>query len=484
MDTEAIETVAIHSSPYWSGTELTYYAYDPYHIPHQQPFQAHPMDLIVPMTALNTPDGLRSLSSVVSTVYQSGEDKSWTPFSRGWTAPVSIYDPFPVGWDSIFYNDPPQISDPLRINRSRDFMIANGIRPVHQYFNCLRYDFGQGNFRCPNVLGISGDAGGYHLLTDAVLYGSQDDIDVPQNWEPLLTGFEVGFQATVTGGRWDYGRMAYNAFTNRKSYRHFMVDIVTLPLTSNLIPNVYSARIEVMELLAVPIDNLVVRRDRPFLVINQNGELNPQWSSGEYPKGIRFDNAQYDGISIWFDNPAYDGINMRIGQETFDVYEVSTGTRMPRGEKLKVDGTTQYRMSDDSPYPGFTFTLSSTTLQTDSAELYISPGMDVFEVRLDDDDTWKFSGESCPLSDTMVDQGTLSLQIRANPVSGANFEIDGAVEGLLQICGEDDVGDTYLTSIPLSVVVSRQFSPLNFRANFVENTVRDTLYEFWITEIS
>jgi hypothetical protein len=114
------------------------------------------------------------------------------------------------------------------------------------------------------------------------------------------------------------------------------------------------------------------------------------------------------------------------------------GTTIRKSELLRYDGVTRYIFPDYTPYPGLNFVLSEDLIETDIAELYITPGSEVFDLRLGEDGDWKKGGEVCSLADEVEDQEEIDIYVRANPISNTKFPINEATEGLIQITGEEE----------------------------------------------
>jgi len=214
------------------------------------------------------------------------------------------------------------------------------------------------------------------------------------------------------------------------------------------------------------------KADVPFKAIAQVSTLNPKF---EETLGFSED---YPDISFTVGTTA----NLLIDDFGYDVYDVATETLYPKGEGLAFDGTTQYKMSDTSPYPGLLFILSENLTDSDLASLYVTNGSDVFDIKLSSGDTWTGEGEKIALSDSLANGANVTVSIRANPHLDVINPVDYCVEGLLQISGWNGT-EEHITSIPLSAVIKDRIPGITAGASVIDDTTKAVLATFGITEI-
>ncbi len=175
-------------------------------------------------------------------------------------------------------------------------------------------------------------------------------------------------------------------------------------------------------------------------------------------------------------------VNLFIDGFGYDVFDTATEIVYPKGEGLNCDGVTRYQLSDDSPYSGLIFILSSSLSLSDTANLYVANGSDVFEIRVDSDEVWVGEGDAIALEDSLDDGESTTVQVRANPHLDIVNSEAFPVEGYLEITAWE--GDTqHITCIPLSAVVRDRIPSITVHANIMDQATLDVLETFGITEI-
>jgi hypothetical protein len=473
LDAESALSTVYLASPYWYDDGIhepgmRAYTVNPY-IPYgtNQPFETHPMDLIVPTAGPNWRG-----EWIINILYLRNDGVSHNGAyyicktshqSLGSTAEPGVGGSWQVYWklrDSQMIHDNPQIKTyspsigtmgdytPNPFWRDRIFYVrsnwtgvgeptqyTNTGRPINPWYSFLRYDFGPGNFVMANILGLSGNRGDYvPTLAKISLWGSQDDFDIPENWDILIEDVEMGSAPTQPYGQpgvSEGGYIIYNAFPNEKAYRHYAIlQEKSLWLLGMDYTHGWSQpAIYVMELMHVPTTTYVVDRSRPFVLLDQSGLTNPAYEADSYPKEMKLEIGDDNG-----------NVNLLVEGEGLDVVDMYTGETKKGGILLVPDGVTRYLFPEYTPYAGLSFVISSDIVTTDRAKLYVTNGADAFDLRLEEDGTWQTSGAIIDVADEMQDSDEFDLYIRPNPASNGSFVMNEATEGLIQIVGNEERG--------------------------------------------
>jgi hypothetical protein len=323
LDKTASENTVVRASPYYEG----HLPIERYSLPGgaltDYIYQTHSLDLVVAPEGVNwtgewhsghlycVNDGVSYSGSYYVTIANIEDlpPGTWSPPNYPW-----------VSFTSQIIHDNPQIKtyspsiflygDKTTVPFRRDILVINNDfwvgainqadyswngYPPYTFYNYLRYDFGEDNTEIVNVVGLSGWSAAYvtYDIYDTIysadgvcsLWGSQDNFDVPENWDKLTEIVDFGTPCRTSAG----GYISYTAFPNTKAYRHYAF-VQEKSDQSIWKPNVWlSPVIQVMELLYTPNDSLVINRDRPFVLIDQSGDQNPPYEVGAYPKEIRFE---------------------------------------------------------------------------------------------------------------------------------------------------------------------------------------------------
>lgn len=391
-----------------------------YYGDHNDGYIAHPYDITVPMTAVDTPFPIKAFQ-----VKQG--NGIWELFARTTDLPYPGYPENPYSETPIWVGEYSATSPNFA-----DGSIADYRRCLNE-INAIRYDFGKGNFKLVNGLALWDK---YHIVSFA-FYGSKDDVDIPQNWDMLLSEAESKLGGTHTAQLFytnHYVRYWYCNTINE--YRHFKIVPLEIEFTANTIPpyTSMSPSINRIEFFTVPIPaSYKPYTYKPFTFVARNNGGNPIVA-----------NYNEQPVEVTFTNVANGEADILIDHKSYDVYEAASGIRIAEGKGLSCDGTTKYVFADSSPYAGLVFILS-TILEAESiAHIYTTHGSDVFEI-CGIDDVWKDKGEKISVADTLAPDETFGLSVRANPTPGIVNPTAYPVEGLIEIVGYSETTATLFT---------------------------------------
>ena len=405
----------------------------------------HPLDQVVRMTSDTEPSPCR----VVGT--DEGA-KRFHPFSEdGGTTLRHIVTIYTVdGWD-ISYGDTTRWE-----NDGTYYNLLEGQ-------DCfLRYDFGYGNEERIDCLGIM--CYGIHIVK---IYGSTSDKDDPDDDEwVLLHSLEHGVDSTiyVAGTYYDQYR-TYHSFVNVNSYRHYKLQFDKLYIYSwlgqNLLPSV--GRIELLRLT----DEQNRYRNRPFVYIDQDSNVNPAI------------NDNVESFVINFENVSGGYCDIKISGNNAYVINDDTGERHYTGKDLLVDGTTLYRFADTEPLAGLRFKISQHLDEKDYATAIVGNGSACFEIRDHGDTEWTPGGNNIEIEDSVSNEETFQLDVRCNIPDDIDECDEYPVEAILNVEGESDQYDTndlyycgvdiddWYSGIGVSYGIRMGFSDIQYSGNQV-----------------
>lgn len=426
-----------------------------YYGDHNDGYIVHPYDITVAMTAIDTPVPIKS--------FQTGQGNGiWRLFERTTNLPNPGYPSNPYSQTPIWVGEYSAVSPNFAAGS-----VAAYRRCLNEV-NAIRYDFGKGNFKLINGLTLWDK----YWLVSFFLYGSRDDVDIPQNWDFLLDSTDLG------GGH--IARLFYTDhyvwywyFNTVKEYRHFKLVPNEIEFVSNTIPenSIMLPSINRIEFLSIPIPTTYKPYTyKPFSFIARNNGGNPIVA-----------NYNEQPVQVTFRNVANDIADILVDKKSYDVYEVVSGIRIAEGKGLLCDGTTEYVFADSSPYAGLAFKLSA-ALETESiAQIYTTHGSEVFEV-CSDDNIWMTKGEKVSVADTLAPDETFELSVRANPVPGSTNPVDYPVEGLVEITGYSETtaslftGSMVFDSSPSAGYssVRNVIGPFNFTGTQIRFKFKDT----------
>ncbi len=428
-----------------------------YYGDHNAGYIAHPYDITVTMTAIDTPFPIKT--------FQTGQGNGiWRLFERTTNLPnpgypENIYSQTPI-WVGEYSATSPNFADGS----------VTAYKRCLNEINAIRYDFGKGNFKLINGLAFWDR---YHIISFAI-YGSKDDVDIPRNWDMLLGETESKLGGTHTAQLFytnHYVRYWYCNTINE--YRHFKIVPLEIEFTANTLPpnTSMAPSINRIEFLTVPIPaSYKPYTYKPFTFVARNNGGNPIVA-----------NYNEQPVEITFANVATSKADILINHKSYDVYEVVSGIRIAEGKGLSCDGTTEYVFADSSLYAGLAFILSATLEAESIAHIYTTHGSDVFEI-YSDDDIWKDKGEKISVADTLAPDDTFELSVRANPTPGITNPTTYPVEGLIEVAGYSEATETLFTgsmvydSSPAAGYssVRNVIGPFNFTGTQVRFRFKDT----------
>lgn len=377
-------------------------------------YMPHDNDIITEMTGPDLPAPIRAEEKNVG-------NGCWEIFSRGSSIPVPLW---PIaGSEAPVWLGSFDIGSP-------DFVV-NRISAISLTATCLndvfaiQYDFGKGNFRTANVFGIW-DIG---WITSFAIYGSRDDFDLPASWDLLFEGNTVGDVLLHRGDIYVESVLHcvdYFALKTPNSYRHFRFVPLAIASVTDALELTVAPCLNRIEFLNLPVLGTYVTEDvRPFTKLFRNPGVSPKFKN----------NAT---VPITFANVGGSLTDILVDGQGCDVYEVASGIKMAEGKSLSCNGITEYVFSDDSPYAGLGFVLSTGVKESSSAKILVTNGSEVFEVREGSEGAWKKGDQVCEVADILLDQESVSLETRGNP---SNKSIDSGLystEGLIELTGKTE----------------------------------------------
>ncbi len=159
--------------------------------------------------------------------------------------------------------------------------------------------------------------------------------------------------------------------------------------------------------------------NRPFASFYQTGLMNPTPDSDS------------TGATITFDNYAAGSpptVDILITGETVSILDVAADSIIPEGVGLQCDGATVYSFVEGDKYQSGTFTLSANLAESDTAQIYVTPGGDNVELA---SLTGDFASGPVTLvltqagqaAGTVLNAAEVSFRLRINPAADTSSDL-------------------------------------------------------------